>query len=199
MAPSVRRQRVKSPSLMLHLPSSVPGGNSLNNLIELKTINISPTDTTVSLLSDCTEVSGGRGPSPCLHLLTMVGSGLVPRRRPARVPLLPVSAVSCSQGVPAQGESSHRGPPCYAESVVSCNCSALSSPVVDSHVCSVWSTEGYSRLLPRCLVRGALSRGLWPCNGSLVPRVCATNIESPASQPDLPLAGGLQDVGKDAP
>lgn len=42
---------------MLRLPSSVPGGNSLNNLIELKTINISPTDTTVSLLSDCTEVS----------------------------------------------------------------------------------------------------------------------------------------------
>lgn len=34
------------------------GGNSLNNLIELKTININPTDTTVSLLNDCTEVSG---------------------------------------------------------------------------------------------------------------------------------------------
>lgn len=33
------------------------GGNSLNNLIELKTININPTDTTVPLLSDCTEVS----------------------------------------------------------------------------------------------------------------------------------------------
>jgi len=35
------------------------GGNSLNNLIELKTININPTDTTVPLLSDCTEVSEG--------------------------------------------------------------------------------------------------------------------------------------------
>lgn len=33
------------------------GGNSLNNLIELKTININPTDTTVPLLSDCIEVS----------------------------------------------------------------------------------------------------------------------------------------------
>lgn len=33
------------------------GGSSLNNLIELKTININPTDTTVPLLSDCTEVS----------------------------------------------------------------------------------------------------------------------------------------------
>lgn len=32
------------------------GGSSLNNLIELKTININPTDTTVLLLSDCTEV-----------------------------------------------------------------------------------------------------------------------------------------------
>uniref|UniRef100_A0A673CR73 HECT-type E3 ubiquitin transferase n=1 Tax=Sphaeramia orbicularis TaxID=375764 RepID=A0A673CR73_9TELE len=30
-------------------------GSSLNNLIELKTININPTDTTVLLLSDCTE------------------------------------------------------------------------------------------------------------------------------------------------
>lgn len=35
-----------------------PGGGSLNNLIELKTININPTDTTVLLLSDCTEVGG---------------------------------------------------------------------------------------------------------------------------------------------
>lgn len=34
----------------------LPGGNSLNNLIELKTININPTDTTVLLLTDCTEV-----------------------------------------------------------------------------------------------------------------------------------------------
>ncbi|XP_041128227.1 E3 ubiquitin-protein ligase HERC2-like isoform X2 [Polyodon spathula] len=33
----------------------VSGGNSLNNLIELKTININPTDTTVPLLNDCTE------------------------------------------------------------------------------------------------------------------------------------------------
>lgn len=32
------------------------GGSSLNNLIELKTININPTDTTVPLLGDCTEV-----------------------------------------------------------------------------------------------------------------------------------------------
>ena len=32
------------------------GGSSLNNLIELKTININPTDTTVPLLNDCTEV-----------------------------------------------------------------------------------------------------------------------------------------------
>lgn len=30
----------------------------MNNLIELKTININPTDTTVLLLSDCTEVGG---------------------------------------------------------------------------------------------------------------------------------------------
>ncbi|XP_054389812.1 E3 ubiquitin-protein ligase HERC2-like [Pongo abelii] len=33
----------------------VSGGNSLNNLIELKTININPSDTTVPLLNDCTE------------------------------------------------------------------------------------------------------------------------------------------------
>lgn len=39
------------------LPLYFLGGNSLNNLIELKTININPTDTTVSLLNDCTEVS----------------------------------------------------------------------------------------------------------------------------------------------
>nr|XP_031529361.1 uncharacterized protein LOC107032852 isoform X2 [Vicugna pacos]XP_031529362.1 uncharacterized protein LOC107032852 isoform X2 [Vicugna pacos]XP_031529363.1 uncharacterized protein LOC107032852 isoform X2 [Vicugna pacos]XP_031529364.1 uncharacterized protein LOC107032852 isoform X2 [Vicugna pacos] len=31
------------------------GGNSLNNLIELKTVNINPADTTASLLNDCTE------------------------------------------------------------------------------------------------------------------------------------------------
>lgn len=30
----------------------------MNNLIELKTININPTDTAVLLLSDCTEVCG---------------------------------------------------------------------------------------------------------------------------------------------
>lgn len=33
------------------------GGSSLNNLIELKSININPTDTNVLLLADCTEVS----------------------------------------------------------------------------------------------------------------------------------------------
>ena len=38
-------------------PPSLLGGNSLNNLIELKTININSTDTTVPLLSDCAEVS----------------------------------------------------------------------------------------------------------------------------------------------
>lgn len=32
------------------------GGSSLNNLIELKTININPTDTNALLLNDCTEV-----------------------------------------------------------------------------------------------------------------------------------------------
>lgn len=48
----------KPAGLIPSLPPSLPGGNSLNNLIELKTININSTDTTVSLLSDCTEVSG---------------------------------------------------------------------------------------------------------------------------------------------
>ncbi|XP_028301238.1 E3 ubiquitin-protein ligase HERC2 isoform X2 [Gouania willdenowi] len=40
-----------------YMPSLVvvSGGSSLNNLIELKTININPTDTTVLLLSDCAE------------------------------------------------------------------------------------------------------------------------------------------------
>lgn len=33
------------------------GGSSLNNLIELKSININPTDTNVLLLAECTEVS----------------------------------------------------------------------------------------------------------------------------------------------
>lgn len=32
------------------------GGSSLNNLIELKAININPTDTNALLLNDCTEV-----------------------------------------------------------------------------------------------------------------------------------------------
>ena len=31
----------------------------MNNLIELKTININSTDTTVALLNDCTEVRAG--------------------------------------------------------------------------------------------------------------------------------------------
>ncbi|KAK7877600.1 hypothetical protein WMY93_031685 [Mugilogobius chulae] len=40
-----------------YMPSLVvvSGGSSLNNLIELKTININPTDTNVLLLTDCTE------------------------------------------------------------------------------------------------------------------------------------------------
>lgn len=42
---------------MISLFLFVVGGNSLNNLIELKTININQTDTTVPLLSDCAEVS----------------------------------------------------------------------------------------------------------------------------------------------
>lgn len=44
-------------SFMLTVFSEYIGGSSLNNLIELKTININPTDTTVLLLTDCTEVS----------------------------------------------------------------------------------------------------------------------------------------------
>lgn len=39
----------------MHLNFNV-GGSSLNNLIELKTININPTDTNALLLNDCTEV-----------------------------------------------------------------------------------------------------------------------------------------------
>lgn len=47
---------------------SNPGGSSLNNLIELKTININPTDTTVLLLSDCTEVGGLNPQNIVFHL-----------------------------------------------------------------------------------------------------------------------------------
>lgn len=139
------------------LPSSLPGGNSLNNLIELKTINISPTDTTVSLLSDCTEVSGGRSPSPCLHLLTVVGSGLAPRRQPAHVLLSSLSAVSCSHGVPAQGASSRQGPPCCAESVVGCACSAG-----DGVRGSALSSSGTQARLLFCLERCEGSDSLLP-------------------------------------
>ncbi|XP_012892587.1 PREDICTED: E3 ubiquitin-protein ligase HERC2-like, partial [Dipodomys ordii] len=48
---------IVDPADSSYMPSLVvvSGGNSLNNLIELKTININPTDTTVSLLNDCTE------------------------------------------------------------------------------------------------------------------------------------------------
>lgn len=42
----------------------------MNNLIELKTININPTDTTVLLLSDCTEV-GGLSSQNIVFLLTL--------------------------------------------------------------------------------------------------------------------------------
>lgn len=63
MFPDVLVHRLKmivDPADSSYMPSLVvvSGGNSLNNLIELKTININPADTTVSLLSDCTEVSG---------------------------------------------------------------------------------------------------------------------------------------------
>ncbi|OXB80416.1 UNVERIFIED_CONTAM: hypothetical protein H355_003472 [Colinus virginianus] len=52
-----RLKMVVDPADSSYMPSLVvvSGGNSLNNLIELKTININPTDTTVPLLSDCTE------------------------------------------------------------------------------------------------------------------------------------------------
>nr|XP_057930109.1 E3 ubiquitin-protein ligase HERC2 isoform X3 [Doryrhamphus excisus] len=52
-----RLKMVVDPADSSYMPSLVvvSGGSSLNNLIELKTININPTDTTVLLLSDCTE------------------------------------------------------------------------------------------------------------------------------------------------
>uniref|UniRef100_A0A8D3BZ47 HECT-type E3 ubiquitin transferase n=1 Tax=Scophthalmus maximus TaxID=52904 RepID=A0A8D3BZ47_SCOMX len=58
--PDVLVHRLKmtvDPADSSYMPSLVvvSGGSSLNNLIELKTININPTDTTVHLLSDCTE------------------------------------------------------------------------------------------------------------------------------------------------
>ncbi|KAK6487232.1 E3 ubiquitin-protein ligase HERC2 isoform X2 [Huso huso] len=58
--PDVLVHRLKmtvDPADSSYMPSLVvvSGGNSLNNLIELKTININPTDTTVPLLNDCTE------------------------------------------------------------------------------------------------------------------------------------------------
>ncbi|XP_024133924.1 E3 ubiquitin-protein ligase HERC2 isoform X4 [Oryzias melastigma] len=58
--PDVLVHRLKmsvDPADSSYMPSLVvvSGGSSLNNLIELKAININPTDTTVLLLSDCTE------------------------------------------------------------------------------------------------------------------------------------------------
>ncbi|XP_041862098.1 E3 ubiquitin-protein ligase HERC2 isoform X2 [Melanotaenia boesemani] len=52
-----RLKMIVDPADSSYMPSLVvvSGGNSLNNLIELKTININPTDTTVLLLTDCTE------------------------------------------------------------------------------------------------------------------------------------------------
>uniref|UniRef100_A0A8C6IXE5 HECT-type E3 ubiquitin transferase n=1 Tax=Melopsittacus undulatus TaxID=13146 RepID=A0A8C6IXE5_MELUD len=52
-----RLKMIVDPADSSYMPSLVvvSGGNSLNNLIELKTININPTDTTVPLLNDCTE------------------------------------------------------------------------------------------------------------------------------------------------
>ncbi|RVE74076.1 hypothetical protein OJAV_G00037550 [Oryzias javanicus] len=52
-----RLKMVVDPADSSYMPSLVvvSGGSSLNNLIELKAININPTDTTVLLLSDCTE------------------------------------------------------------------------------------------------------------------------------------------------
>uniref|UniRef100_A0A1A8PRE6 E3 ubiquitin-protein ligase HERC2 n=3 Tax=Nothobranchius rachovii TaxID=451742 RepID=A0A1A8PRE6_9TELE len=52
-----RLKMVVDPADSSYMPSLVviSGGSSLNNLIELKTININPTDTTVPLLTDCTE------------------------------------------------------------------------------------------------------------------------------------------------
>uniref|UniRef100_A0A3B3YFA5 HECT-type E3 ubiquitin transferase n=1 Tax=Poecilia mexicana TaxID=48701 RepID=A0A3B3YFA5_9TELE len=51
-----RLKMIVDPADSSYMPSLVVvSGNSLNNLIELKTININPTDTTVLLLTDCTE------------------------------------------------------------------------------------------------------------------------------------------------
>ncbi|XP_031814951.1 E3 ubiquitin-protein ligase HERC2 isoform X4 [Sarcophilus harrisii] len=52
-----RLKMIVDPADSSYMPSLVvvSGGNSLNNLIELKTININPADTTVPLLNDCTE------------------------------------------------------------------------------------------------------------------------------------------------
>uniref|UniRef100_A0A672Q5U6 E3 ubiquitin-protein ligase HERC2 n=1 Tax=Sinocyclocheilus grahami TaxID=75366 RepID=A0A672Q5U6_SINGR len=52
-----RQKMIVDPADSSYMPSLVvvSGGSTLNNLIELKTININPTDTAVSLLSDCTE------------------------------------------------------------------------------------------------------------------------------------------------
>ncbi|XP_060089857.1 E3 ubiquitin-protein ligase HERC2 isoform X3 [Heteronotia binoei] len=52
-----RLKMIVDPADSSYMPSLVvvSGGSSLNNLIELKTININPTDTTVPLLGDCTE------------------------------------------------------------------------------------------------------------------------------------------------
>ncbi|XP_077153037.1 E3 ubiquitin-protein ligase HERC2 isoform X1 [Ranitomeya variabilis] len=52
-----RLMMIVDPADSSYMPSLVvvSGGSSLNNLIELKTININPTDMSVLLLSDCTE------------------------------------------------------------------------------------------------------------------------------------------------
>ncbi|XP_043927990.1 E3 ubiquitin-protein ligase HERC2 [Protopterus annectens] len=52
-----RLKMIVDPADSSYMPSLivVSGGSSLNNLIELKTINVNPTDTIVPLLSDCTE------------------------------------------------------------------------------------------------------------------------------------------------
>ncbi|KAL1023407.1 hypothetical protein UPYG_G00040470 [Umbra pygmaea] len=52
-----RLKMIVDPADSSYMPSLVvvSGGSSLNNLIELKTVTINPTDTTVPLLNDCTE------------------------------------------------------------------------------------------------------------------------------------------------
>ncbi|XP_045543165.1 E3 ubiquitin-protein ligase HERC2 isoform X2 [Salmo salar] len=60
LLPDVLVHRLKmtvDPADSSYMPSLVvvSGGSSLNNLVEMKTININPTDTTVPLLNDCTE------------------------------------------------------------------------------------------------------------------------------------------------